>query len=127
MVETTGVSTERAAQPFAPPRAESFGRPMLKVALATMIGGAIEAFDFLAYGTATAVVFNKLFFPTFNATAGQLAAFGAFAAGFFARPVGGLIFGHFGDRLGRKKILAALCAYLMRSVHEHPASPSASL
>jgi MHS family shikimate/dehydroshikimate transporter-like MFS transporter len=105
MVEATGVSTERAAQPLAPPRTESSGRPMLKVALATMIGGAIEAFDFLAYGTATAVVFNKLFFPTFNATAGQLAAFGAFAAGFFARPVGGLIFGHFGDRLGRKKML----------------------
>jgi MHS family shikimate/dehydroshikimate transporter-like MFS transporter len=78
---------------------------MLRITLATMMGGAIEAFDFLAYGTGTAVAFNKLFFRTFNATAGQLAAFGAFAAGFFARPVGGLIFGHFGDRLGRKKML----------------------
>ncbi|MEW6642450.1 MAG: MFS transporter [Pseudomonadota bacterium] len=79
--------------------------PMLKVTLATMIGGAIEAFDFLAYGTAAALVFNKLFFPTFSTTASQLAAFGAFAAGFFARPIGGLIFGHYGDRLGRKKML----------------------
>jgi MFS transporter, MHS family, shikimate and dehydroshikimate transport protein len=79
--------------------------PMIKVTLATMIGSAIEAFDFLAYGTAAALVFNKLFFPTFSATAGQLAAFGAFAAGFLARPIGGLILGHYGDRLGRKKML----------------------
>jgi MFS transporter, MHS family, shikimate and dehydroshikimate transport protein len=76
-----------------------------RVAAATMIGSAIEAFDFLAYGTAAAIVFNKLFFPTIDATAGTIAAFGAFAAGFFARPVGGLIFGHFGDRLGRKAML----------------------
>jgi MHS family shikimate/dehydroshikimate transporter-like MFS transporter len=70
-----------------------------------MIGSAIEAFDFLAYGTAAAIVFNKLFFPTIDATAGTVAAFGAFASGFFARPIGGLIFGHFGDRLGRKAML----------------------
>lgn len=55
-----------------------------------MIGSAIQAFDFLAYGTAAAIVFNKLFFPTIDATAGTIAVFGAFAAGFFARPVGGL-------------------------------------
>jgi len=85
--------------------AQGHASSMLKVTLATMIGGAIEAFDFLAYGTAAALVFNKLFFPTFSATASQLAAFGAFAAGFFARPIGGLIFGHYGDRLGRKKML----------------------
>jgi metabolite-proton symporter len=85
--------------------ASATANPMLKVTLATMIGGAIEAFDFLTYGTAAALVFNKLFFPNINPTASQLAAFGAFAAGFFARPVGGLIFGHYGDRLGRKKML----------------------
>jgi MHS family shikimate/dehydroshikimate transporter-like MFS transporter len=105
MIEMTDRDTCRTAQPFAHRQVETSGRSMLRITLATMIGGAIEAFDFLAYGTATAVAFNKLFFPTFNATAGQLAAFGAFAAGFFARPVGGLIFGHFGDRLGRKKML----------------------
>ncbi|TAL52843.1 MFS transporter [Pandoraea sp.] len=76
-----------------------------RVALASMAGTTIEAFDFLAYGTAAALVFNKLFFPTLDPTAGTLAAFGAFASGLFARPIGGIIFGHFGDRLGRKAIL----------------------
>ncbi|WP_315837845.1 MFS transporter [Bradyrhizobium prioriisuperbiae] len=103
MVEIADVTAESFAQPFPDSVADS--RSMLKVTLATMIGSAIEAFDFLTYGTAAALVFNKLFFPTFNPTAAQLAAFGAFAAGFFARPVGGLIFGHYGDRLGRKKML----------------------
>lgn len=76
-----------------------------RVALATMAGTAIEAFDFLAYGTAAALIFNKLFFPSFDPTVGTLAAFGSFAAGFFARPIGGALFGHFGDRLGRKTML----------------------
>ena len=91
------VDVRRAVQPLV-------GR-IVRVAAATMIGSAIEAFDFLAYGTAAAIVFNKLFFPTIDAKAGTVAAFGAFASGFFARPVGGLIFGHFGDRLGRKAML----------------------
>ena len=70
-----------------------------------MAGSAIEAFDFLAYGTAAALVFNKLFFPSLDSASGTLAAFAAFASGLFARPIGGIIFGHFGDRLGRKSIL----------------------
>jgi len=81
------------------------GRMLTRVALATIVGSAIEAFDFLAYGTAAALIFNKLFFPNFDPNVGTLVAFGSFAAGFFARPVGGLIFGHFGDRLGRKVML----------------------
>lgn len=76
-----------------------------RVAMATMIGSAIEGFDFLAYGTAAALVFNKLFFPNFSPALGTLAAFGAFAGGMLARPVGGILFGHFGDRLGRKSML----------------------
>lgn len=76
-----------------------------KVGAATMAGSAIEAFDFLAYGTATALVFNKIFFPTFDVAGGTLAAFGAFASGMLARPLGGIIFGHFGDRRGRKSML----------------------
>lgn len=80
-------------------------RRMARVAAASMAGTAIEAFDFLAYGTAAALVFNKLFFPGLDSATGTLAAFGAFAAGLFARPVGGVIFGHFGDRIGRKSIL----------------------
>lgn len=80
-------------------------RRMFRVAAASMAGTAIEAFDFLAYGTASALVFNKLFFPSLDAATGTLAAFGAFAAGLFARPIGGILFGHFGDRVGRKSIL----------------------
>src|SRR3546814_1197317 len=63
-------------------------RSLTRVAVATMAGTAIEAFDFLAYGTAAALVFNKLFFPTFDPVTGTLSAFGAFASGLFARPIG---------------------------------------
>ena len=65
----------------------------------------MEAFDFLAYGTAAALVFNKIFFPQFDPVTGTLAAFGAFASGMLARPIGGILFGHFGDRIGRKSML----------------------
>src|SRR5215472_11206508 len=80
-------------------------RRLTRVALATTIGTAIEAFDFLAFGTAAALVFNSLFFPRFDSTAAGLASFAAFATGLFARPVGAVLFGHFGDRLGRKRML----------------------
>lgn len=76
-----------------------------KIGAATMVGTAIEAFDFLAYGTAAALVFNKLFFPNFDPAVGTLAAFGTFASGMLARPLGGIVFGHYGDRLGRKSML----------------------
>jgi MFS family permease len=78
---------------------------LTRVALATMIGSGIEAFDFLMFGTAAALVFNKSFFPNFDPTAAALAAFATFATGLFARPIGGLLFGHFGDRFGRKAML----------------------
>lgn len=76
-----------------------------KVALASFIGTAIEWYDYFLYGTAAALVFNQLFFPDFSPLAGTLASFATFAVGFFARPVGGIIFGHFGDRIGRKTML----------------------
>lgn len=76
-----------------------------KVILASFVGTAIEWYDFYLYGTAAALVFNRLFFPEVDPLVGTLAAFGTFAAGFLARPVGGVVFGHFGDRLGRKKML----------------------
>ena len=75
------------------------------VLLATVLGSIIEWYDFFIYATAAALVFGKLFFPTFDATAGTLASFGTFAVGMFARPVGAFIFGHFGDRVGRKSML----------------------
>lgn len=78
---------------------------LMKVSAATITGSAIEAFDFLAYGTASALVFNTLFFPKTDPTVATLAAFGAFASGLLARPIGGIIFGHYGDRVGRKSML----------------------
>jgi MHS family shikimate/dehydroshikimate transporter-like MFS transporter len=76
-----------------------------RVALASMIGTSIEWYDFFIFGTASALVFGQLFFPTFSELAGTLAAFASFAVGFVARPVGGLLFGHIGDRIGRKTTL----------------------
>lgn len=76
-----------------------------RVVLASFIGTAIEWYDYFLYGTAAALVFNVLFFPEFDAATGTMAAFATFSVGFFARPLGGVIFGHFGDRMGRKSML----------------------
>ena len=76
-----------------------------RVVIASFIGTAIEWYDFFLYGTAAALVFNRLFFPNFDPIAGTMAAFATYAVGFFARPLGGVIFGHFGDRIGRKSML----------------------
>src|SRR4051812_25968593 len=78
-----------------------------QVALASFIGTTIEWYDFYLYGTAAALVFDKLFFPTFDHFTGQLASFATFAIGFFARPLGGVFFGHYGDKIGRKAMLVA--------------------
>lgn len=78
---------------------------MKTVVFASCIGTVIEWYDFLIYGTAAALVFNKLFFPNVDPFLGTLASFGGYAVGFFARPLGGALFGHFGDRLGRKSML----------------------
>jgi len=69
------------------------------------MGTAIEWYDFFLYGTAAALVFNHLFFPSLSPLAGTMAAFASYAVGFFARPIGGIIFGHFGDKIGRKSML----------------------
>ncbi len=76
-----------------------------RVVTAGFIGTTIEWYDFFLYGTASALVFDKLFFPQFDSFAGQMAAFATNAVGFFARPLGGVVFGHFGDRVGRKSML----------------------
>ncbi len=75
------------------------------VALASLVGTTIEWYDFFLYGTAAALVFNRLFFPTFDPLTGTLAAFGTYTVGFIARPIGGIVIGHFGDRIGRKSML----------------------
>ncbi len=76
-----------------------------RVALASAVGATIEWYDFFLYGTAAGLVFDKLYFNGLDGPAAQFAAFATFAVGFLARPVGGLIFGHFGDRIGRKQML----------------------
>ena len=78
---------------------------MGKVAFASFIGTAIEFYDFYIYGTAAALVFGSVFFPEFAAATGTLASFATFAVAFFARPLGAVFFGHFGDRVGRKTML----------------------
>ena len=77
----------------------------LRVAVASFIGTTVEFYDFLIYGTAAALVFPKLFFPNASPASGILLSFATFGVGFFARPLGGIVFGHFGDRLGRKRML----------------------
>jgi MHS family shikimate/dehydroshikimate transporter-like MFS transporter len=76
-----------------------------QVAFASMIGTTVEWYDFFLYGTAAALVFNQLFFPEYAPLTGTLLAFGTYAVGFFARPVGGIVAGHYGDKIGRKAML----------------------
>ena len=76
-----------------------------RVAAASTIGTAAEYYDFFVYGTAAVLVFGAKFFPSSDPLIGTLAAFATYAVGFVARPLGGIVFGHFGDRIGRKKAL----------------------
>ena len=76
-----------------------------KVIVASLVGTSLEWYDFFIYGTAAALVFNKLFFPSFEPLVGTMLAFTTYAVGFIARPLGGVVFGHYGDKLGRKNVL----------------------
>ena len=78
-----------------------------RVIVASLVGTSLEWYDFFIYGTAAALVFNQLFFPSFEPLVGTLLAFATYAVGFVARPLGGVVFGHYGDRLGRKNVLVA--------------------
>jgi MFS family permease len=80
---------------------------MRRVAIACLVGSAIEFYDFMVYGTAAALVFPTVFFPQLSSTMASIASIGTFASAFLARPIGGAIFGYLGDRLGRKKSLIA--------------------
>src|SRR5262245_52021712 len=76
-----------------------------RVAAASLVGTTIEWYDFLLYATMAGVIFNRYFFAERDIVVNTLLAYGTFAAGFFMRPFGGLLFGHFGDRIGRKPLL----------------------
>ena len=82
-----------------------------RILVAGTIGTAIEWYDFFIYGLIAPLVFDQLFFPNFDQRAATIAVFATFAVGFLARPLGGLVFGHFGDRIGRKSVL--LCTLLL--------------
>ena len=81
------------------------GPQLRRAVLSSYLGSEIEYYDFLLYATASAVVFNKVFFSNLDPLVGTVASFGTLATGYFARPLGGISFGHFGDRIGRKKML----------------------
>jgi metabolite-proton symporter len=76
-----------------------------RVVVASLVGTSLEWYDFFIYGTAAALVFNHLFFPSFDPLMGTLLAFTTYAVGFVARPLGGVVFGHYGDKVGRKNVL----------------------
>jgi metabolite-proton symporter len=99
--------SDAAPPPENPPTKDQGRQPssLRRVIVASLIGTSLEWYDFFIYGTAAALVFNKLFFPSFEPLVGTLLAFTTFAVGFIARPVGGLVFGHYGDKLGRKNVL----------------------
>src|SRR5262249_37052268 len=86
----------------APPR-----RALVEAVIASTVGTTIEWYDFFLYGVVAALVFPRLFFPTEDAFVGQLYAFGTFSVGFLSRPLGGILFGYLGDRVGRKSTLVA--------------------
>ncbi|WP_181780024.1 MFS transporter [Pseudonocardia pini] len=98
--------TARAAEAGAPaarPPAER--KPMRRAVWASLIGTVLEQYDMVLFGTASALIFNKVFFPEASPAVGLIASFGAYGVGFLARPLGGLFFSHFGEKLGRKWIL----------------------
>ncbi|PBI88809.1 Inner membrane metabolite transport protein YhjE [Rhodococcus erythropolis] len=95
-VEDTVPHTEAVAVPTRTPR---------KAALASFLGSVVEYYDFFIYGSAAALIFPTVFFPTENSTTATLASLGTFGVGYIARPVGAVVLGHFGDRIGRKRIL----------------------
>ncbi len=80
-------------------------RAQRRVLMASAVGSALEWYDFFLYGTASALVFGELFFPNLDPDMAILASFATFGVGFFARPFGGLVFGHLGDKIGRKPVL----------------------
>ncbi|MGC2977212.1 MFS transporter [Brevibacterium sp. FAM 25378] len=83
-----------------------------KVAVATIVGTTVEWYDFYLYATMASIVFGKVFFPEGDSQVATLSAFATFAVGFIARPIGGIVFGHLGDRLGRRKVLVITFALM---------------
>ena len=99
----TGSGNDDGARAKCPRR----GRNVWRVVAASVVGTSLEWYDFFLYGTAAALVFSKPVLPPVRPPRRDAAAFATYAVGFVARPLGGVIFGHFGDRIGRKQVLVA--------------------
>src|SRR5579864_2554906 len=95
------------AMTMAPLGAQEHGSALRKAVIAATVGTTIEWYDFFIYGTAAGLVFGKLYFPNSDPLTATLAAFGTYFIGFIGRPIGAAIFGHYGDRIGRKATLIA--------------------
>ncbi len=98
--------------PIPQPDAALRHKALRRIAVASAIGTTIEWYDFFLYGVLAAIVLNHVFFPSYSPVIGTLLAYTTFAIGFVARPIGGIIFGHFGDRIGRKTILLLTLAIM---------------
>ncbi len=99
-------NTQSTAVPAAESRRpEQDPQQMRRVLFSSFLGSAVEFYDFLLYGTAAALVFGQLFFSDLTPVVATIASFGTLAVGYIVRPLGGVIFGHFGDRIGRKSML----------------------
>ncbi len=101
MTDVAGMAADAAVDAVEP------GAGMRRVVFASIVGSMIEWYDFTIYGTAATLVFNRVFFPTMTPLLGTLVAVSTYGVGFLARPLGGALFGHLGDKYGRKKMLAA--------------------
>lgn len=88
-----------------PPNPPQDPRAIRRVVISALVGASIEWYDFFLYGVVAGIVFNKLYFPASDPVVSTLLAYTTFAIGFVTRPLGGVIFGHFGDRIGRKSML----------------------
>lgn len=102
------MDAQRLTEPVTPasgPQKTQQASGMRAVVTSSLIGTTIEWFDFFAYSTAAALVLNALFFPTYDPVVGTILAFGGIAVGYFGRPLGSVVFGHYGDKIGRKSML----------------------
>src|SRR5499426_441627 len=102
----SGSRAQPARQPAALDEREHRAQ-LRRAVIASTVGTTIEWYDFFLYSTVTGLVFAKLYFPRSDPLVGTLEAFGVYAVGFLARPIGAAVFGHYGDRIGRKSTLIA--------------------
>ncbi|GAC1414174.1 MAG: hypothetical protein NVSMB6_16290 [Burkholderiaceae bacterium] len=104
-MSTLAINAVDGNQPHAHGNTASGPRSPRKAAFASWIGSAVEYYDFFIYGTAAALVFGKIFFPSFDPATATIAAFATFGVGYLTRPIGAVLLGHVGDKYGRKKVL----------------------